>query len=155
MKKTSINCLIGIFLSISSFAWSYDASMAKSYAELFKPVVGATAGKALHLIPPAAFVKNVNEGKEYVIIDVRTPAETKFFSMTLPNSLVIPAGEIFKAENLNRIPTDKAIIVICQLGGRSIAIGTALRHIGFDKVYILKGGFKGLSIFLGPKQANK
>ena len=155
MKQISITIFVGIYLSISSFAWSYDTEMAKSYAKLFTPVVGAKAGKNLHLIPPAAFVKNVKEGKEYVALDVRTPAETRFFGMTLPNSLVIPAGQLFQAENLDRIPTDKPVIIICQLGGRSIATGTALRHIGFDNVYILKGGLKGLSTFLGPKQANK
>ena len=155
MKKISITILAGIYLSMSSLAWSYDTRMAKSYAELFKPVVGAKAGKGLHLIPPAVFVKKVKEGKEYMALDVRTPAETRFFGMTLPDSLIIPAGQLFRAENLARIPTDKPVIIICQLGGRSIATGTALRHIGFDNVYILKGGLKGLSTFLGPKQANK
>lgn len=155
MKRISITMLAGLYLGMSSLAWSYDTQMAKSYAKLFTPVVGAKAGKSLHLIPPAAFVKNVKEGKEYVALDVRTPAETRFFGMTLPNSLVIPADQLFRAENLDRIPTDKPVIIICQLGGRSVATGTALRHIGFDNVYILKGGLKGLSTFLGPKEANK
>ena len=153
MKRISIVALVAICTGMSSAAWSYDMQMAKSYAELFTPVVGAKAGKGLHLMAPAAFVKDVIEGKEFVVIDVRTPAETNVFGMALPNSLSIPVDQLFRAENLARIPTDKPIIIMCQSGIRSVAAGTALRHIGFDNVYILKGGFKALSSFLGPKQA--
>lgn len=61
------------------------------------------------------FIRNlcVKEGKEYMVLDVRTPAETRSFGMTLPNSLVIPVGQLFQAENLARIPTDKPVIIIC------------------------------------------
>jgi len=37
---------------------------------------------------------------------------------------------------------------------RATAAGTALRHIGFENVYILKGGFKALTDYMGPKEAN-
>jgi rhodanese-related sulfurtransferase len=43
---------------------------------------------------------------------------------------------------------------MCLSGTRATAAGTALRHIGFDNVYILKGGFKALTGYLGPKEAN-
>jgi hypothetical protein len=32
--------------------------------------------------------------------------------------------------------------------------GKALRHIGFENVHILKGGFKAMTGYLGPKEAN-
>jgi rhodanese-related sulfurtransferase len=32
-------------------------------------------------------------------------------------------------------------------------VGTALRHIGFDNVYILKGGFQALAAYYGPREA--
>ena len=38
-------------------------------------------------------------------------------------------------------------------GARAAAVGTALRHIGFDNVYILKGGFQALAAYYGPRQA--
>jgi rhodanese-related sulfurtransferase len=33
-------------------------------------------------------------------------------------------------------------------------VATGLRHIGFDKVYVLKGGHIALSKYLDPKTAN-
>ena len=74
-------------------------------------------------------------------------------SYELPDNLTISVDQIFKPENLSKIPTDKPIMVICQSGVRATAVGTALRHIGFDNVYILKGGLKALGSYYGPKQA--
>jgi rhodanese-related sulfurtransferase len=89
-----------------------------------------------------------------VALDVRTPAETDVYSVTLPGALLIPINELFTEANLTRIPTDKTVVVICQTGTRATAAGTALRHIGFENVYVLKGGFKALVAYMGPKEAN-
>ena len=153
MKRFFIISVCSLLMSFTSVAWSYDAELAKSYAKLFSPVVGAGAGKALHFVKPNAFVEDIKSGKDIVAIDIRTPGETALFTMSLPNSLTIPANEIFLQENLERIPTDKPIMVICKSGARATAVGTSLRHIGFDNAYILKGGLQALSQYYGPKQA--
>ena len=146
--------LLAVAVTISGPAWSYDSAMAESYAELFAPVKGAGAGKALHLIPPDAFLNKVKAKEPLVVLDIRTPAETGVYSVTLPGSLVIPVNELFTETNLALIPTDKTVVVLCLSGTRASAAGTALRHIGFENVYILKGGFKALTGYLGPKEAN-
>jgi len=143
-----------IAITITNPAWSYDAAMAQSYASLFAPVKGAQAGKAMHLMKPDAFVKKIVEKQPLVVLDVRTPAETAVYTSTLPGTLVIPLNELFTETNLARIPTDKAVVVLCKSGTRAAAAGTALRHIGFDNVYVLKGGFKALAGYMGPKEAN-
>jgi rhodanese-related sulfurtransferase len=145
---------LAIALAAAGPAWSYDAALAESYAKLFAPVQGAGAGKALHLIKPEAFLNKIKAKEPLVVIDVRTPAETGVYSMTLPGTLVIPIAELFTEANLARIPTDKTVVVLCLSGTRATAAGTALRHIGFDNVYILKGGFKALTGYMGPKEAN-
>jgi rhodanese-related sulfurtransferase len=61
---------------------------------------------------------------------------------------------VFLPENLERIPQDKTVVVICKSGTRATAVGTALRHIGFDNVYVLKGGLMALSKHLDAKTAN-
>lgn len=146
--------LLAIAIVFAGPAWSYDSAMAESYADLFAPVKGAGAGKALHLIPPDVFLNKVKAKEPLVVLDIRTPAETGVYSVTLPGSLVIPVNELFRGANLAQIPTDKTVVVICLSGTRASAAGTALRHIGFDNVYILKGGFKALTGYLGPKEAN-
>lgn len=137
----------------SSLVRAYDEDLAASYQKFFSSVDGKTAGKALHFASPESFIKDIKAGKEIVAIDIRTPAEAELFTLSLPNSLVIPANKIFEKDNLARIPTDKPVMIICKSGARATAIGTALRHIGFDNTSILKGGFQGLSSYYGPKQA--
>ena len=153
MKKLT-TIIVGLLaMCISSVAWTYDTAVAQSYAKLFEPVAGATAGKALHLMSPAAFVKGIQKGTKFVAVDVRTPFEVGVFSVSMADGLAIPANQIFHPENLDRLPTDRPVVIICQSGFRALAVGTGLRHIGFDNVFILKGGFKGLSTFMGPKES--
>jgi rhodanese-related sulfurtransferase len=153
MKQLLVSTVLGLCTCLSSTAWSYNAEMAQSYARLFADVSGAQAGKALHFISPESFIADMKKGKEYVAIDVRTPAETELFTLSLPGRLVIPTSQIFTPEKLGMIPTDKSVVIICKSGARATAVGTSLRHIGFNNVYILKGGFQGLASYYGPKQA--
>lgn len=141
-------------VGLAAPAWSYDGAMAESYAKLFARVEGPAAGKALHLIKADAFVDKVKTKEPLVALDIRTPAEMGVYGATLPGSLAIPINELFTKANLERIPTDKPVVVLCMTGTRATAAGTALRHVGFDNVYILKGGFKALVAYMGPKEAN-
>ncbi|HSO84765.1 rhodanese-like domain-containing protein [Thiocapsa sp.] len=134
--------------------WTYDANLAGSYAKLFAPAQGAQAGKGLHCIKSEALMNKIKRGEPVATIDVRTPAEAKVFSTVLPDNLSIPLNELFLPANLERIPTDRTVVVICKSGIRAAAAGTALRHIGFDQVFIQEGGFKALIDYLDPMTAN-
>ena len=136
-------------------AGAYDQGVAQRYAQMFAMVQGAKAGKELHLIAPEQFVKDVRSGQQYVTVDIRTPCETQFFTGNLPGHLVIPLNELFKPEQLAKLPIDKPIVVMCRSGTRATAAAIALRHVGFKDSYVLKGGFKGLITYLGAKEANQ
>jgi rhodanese-related sulfurtransferase len=136
-------------------AFAYDAQLAASYAKLFAPAKGAKVGKQLHLMQPEAFVDAVKRGETLTTLDVRTPDEARFFGTALPGTLSIPVDQLFLPENLERIPTGNKVVVFCKSGTRGTAVGTALRHIGFDNVYVLKGGLKALSSYLDPKNASE
>jgi len=151
--------ILSITLLAASFimagpVWSYDSVMAESYAVLFSTVTGAGAGKALHMMPPDVFLNKVKAKEPLVVVDVRTPAETGVYSVTLPGSLRIPISELFTETSLAQIPTDRDVVILCMSGTRAALAGTALRHVGFDNVHILKGGFKALAGYMGPKEAN-
>jgi rhodanese-related sulfurtransferase len=154
LKRLLTTLSLAIAMGVAGPAWSYDAAMAQSYATLFAPVQGAGAGKGLHLMPPDAFLNKVKAKEPLVALDVRTPAETAVYGVTLPGALAIPLNELFNEANLARIPTDKTVVVFCLSGARATAAGTALRHIGFENVYVLKGGFKALTAYMDPKEAN-
>ena len=153
-KKFLVLASAAALLLAASAGSAYDTGLVGGYAQLFAPVKGVTAGKGLHVMTVPAFVDLVKSGKELVTVDVRTPAEARVFGMTLPNSLSIPIDQLFQPANLDRIPTDKPVVVICHSGARAIAAGTALRHIGFNNVYVLKGGLKELAGYLSAKTAN-
>lgn len=153
MDKTFLFVAAGLLVAASTPAWSYDAELAHSYAKLFAPVSGAGAGKALHLVGPDAFTDELKRGKKFTIIDLRTPGETGLIGLTLPDTMTIPVDKLFLKENLDRIPTDKPVMLVCKSDVRAIAAATALRHLGFENVYVLSGGLQGLSNYYGPKQA--
>jgi rhodanese-related sulfurtransferase len=154
-KISTIALGIGMALALAAPAFAYDQAMAESYAQLFAPVQGAKAGKQLHLMPPDVFVAKVRSGEPIIGLDVRTPNEAGMFTAAMPGSLAIPLHELFTTENLGRLPSDRPIVVLCKSGTRATAAGTALRHVGFDNVYILKGGFKALSAYLDAKTGNQ
>jgi rhodanese-related sulfurtransferase len=143
-----------LLIGFGTTGWTYDANLAGSYAKLFAPAQGAQAGKGLHCIKPEALMNTIKRGEPVATIDVRTPAEAKVFTTVLPDNLSIPLNELFLPANLERIPTDRTVVVICKSGIRAAAAGTALRHIGFDQVFILEGGFKALIDYLDPMTAN-
>ena len=157
MKRTFLllMALLLAALGIAGPVSAYDEGMAEGYAQMFAPVQGAKAGKELHLIAPEQFVKEVRSGKQFVTVDIRTPGETQFLTGNLPGHLVIPLNELFKPEQLAKLPTDKPIVVMCHSGTRATAAATALRQVGFEDSYVLKGGFKGLITYLGAKEANQ
>lgn len=154
LRRALMLAAVASFLVASGSVWSYDKGLAGSYAQLFEPVVGAKAGKALHLMTAEVLVQKIKAGEPLIILDIRTPAETLVFTAALPGSLMIPINQLFTTDNLARLPTDTLVVVLCKSGVRATAAGTALRHIGFDNVFILKGGFKALIGYLGPKTAN-
>jgi len=154
--KPRIVLAVGLasLLGFGTASAGYDAELAQSYAKLFEPAVGAKTGKALHFMKPEQLVKDLQAGKEIVTLDIRTPNELGVFGMALPGSIEIPLNEVFLPENLDRIPQDKTVVLVCQSGTRTAAIVSALRRVGFENAYVLRGGLIALSKHLNAKTAN-
>jgi rhodanese-related sulfurtransferase len=70
--------------------------------------------------------------KGVVIVDVRTPAETKVG--TLPNAVPIPLEEI--EANLAKLPKDKPLIIHCSTGVRAEMAYNVLKKAGFKPKYV-------------------
>ncbi len=80
----------------------------------------------------------INQGKDILIFDVRTPQEVE--TGMIPGAVNIPHAEIAGA--LPRSYRDKVIVVYCQSGGRSRAAYEALTDKGFKYVFDF-GGIAG------------
>ena len=136
---------------ISSTAWSFNEGLARSYSQYFQPFDGKATSKALHFVKVPDFVNAIKSGKKLFVLDIRTPAETGFVAMGVRDKLVVPMNKVFTPAVLSQIPTDRKVVVVCKAGVRAMAIATALRHTGFNNVYVLKGGIAGLAKYVVPK----
>ena len=145
--------VVALLLSFSPLTSAYDQPLAESYESYFEPFKGKATGKAMQQMPIPKFVLEVRSGSDFYLIDIRTPAESSIVGLTLPGTVAIPMNQLFRAENLARIPTDRKVVVTCKAGHRGMAVTTALRHIGFSNVYNLKGGVMALIKHLNPKTA--
>ena len=148
MKKLM---LILAMMLISSTTWSFDQALAGSYAKYFQPFDGKATSRELHFIKAPDFVNAIKNGEKIFVLDIRTPAETAIVAMGVNDKLAIPMNQVFSPETFAKLPTDRKIVVVCKAGIRAMAIATALRHTGFDNVYVLKGGIAGLAKYVVPK----
>lgn len=71
-----------------------------------------------------------------VLLDVREPEE--YARGHLPGALNIPQAEL--ATRLSEIPRDRSIIVVCQVGQRSLRAAQFLKQMDFGEVMNLQGG---------------
>ena len=80
-----------------------------------------------------------DSGEDFQLIDVREAHEVAISTL---GGLHIPMGEV--PMNVNKIETDKKVVIHCRSGGRSGAIiGFLEQSHGFDNLYNLAGGING------------
>lgn len=91
-------------------------------------------------IKAADLFANLNDGdasNNPMIIDLRAPED--FANGHIPGSVNIGAGKLFTAEELAKLPKDKAIVATCYSGQNSAQVTAALRLLGYDAYSLLYG----------------
>lgn len=151
MKNLFLLAILSAFFAAPAF--SYDQGLAKSYEQYFSSFSGKGTAKALQMIPTEVFVESLKKGDELFVVDVRTPGESGVYGFNLGKSIVIPMNEVFKPENLAKIPATGKVVIVCKAGHRAMAVATGLRHIGFNNVFVLKHGISDVANYLSPKNA--
>lgn len=129
--------------------YAYDAEMAKKFNELFSQFTPEVVAKRPCEIDAKKLLEMIKKNEPFVILDVRTPQEMDIVGINYKNTIRIPMHELFKEENLKKLPKDKKIIVVCHTGTRSIAVALALMATGFNNVFYLKGGIASLAMEAG------
>jgi hydroxyacylglutathione hydrolase len=71
-----------------------------------------------------------------LLVDVREPRE--FTAEHVVGAINLPQAEL--ATRLEELPRDREIVVICQVGGRSLRSAQFLAQAGFERVSSLRGG---------------
>jgi sulfur-carrier protein adenylyltransferase/sulfurtransferase len=77
-------------------------------------------------------------GKDFVLVDVREPAEYEI--VRIPGSVLIPKGDILSGDALASLPQDKQIVLHCKSGVRSAEALAALKAAGFRDAVHVHGG---------------
>lgn len=103
----------------------------------FGPVsTQANAGASFRTVTPLEAKALIETRKDLLLVDVRSPEE--FQGGSLPGATLIPFWDFAKGRF--DLPKDKPILLICAVGGRSLACGQLLASKGYREVYNLKGG---------------
>ncbi len=89
----------------------------------------------------AAEAKELVEGRDVLVLDVRTPRE--YYAGHLKDAKLIPVQQLAQ-----RIPEiegfkDKEILLYCRSGNRSTVAAEILRRSGFQKLYNMRPGMRG------------
>ncbi|MEZ6005852.1 MAG: rhodanese-like domain-containing protein [Planctomycetota bacterium] len=82
-------------------------------------------------------------------LDVRTSGEVA--RGCIPGALWIPMDQI--QARLAELPRDKALVVYCASGGRSVAVCEFLSQQGFPRLFNLESGIGGWAGPIAPHQA--
>ena len=143
MKK--VLAFVGGVLLLVNTAFAYDAELAKKLDATFSQLTPEALQHLPVLIDSKKFFEMLKNKEPFVFLDIRTPEEMSITGITWKNTLRIPMHELFKEENLKKLPKDKKIIVICHSGARAAAATLALRAVGFKNAYFYKGGLPELA----------
>jgi rhodanese-related sulfurtransferase len=144
--------LLALSTTLSTTALAYDAQTAAKLQPMVARMNHETLAKGGCKISSEDLLKALAEKKEKItLLDVRTPAETKVVGLTQANALHIPLDQLFKEENLKRLPKDGKIVVVCHSGNRAAASAALLNAAGFTNAVYLNGGLIGLITSLTPK----
>ncbi|MBI4838770.1 MAG: rhodanese-like domain-containing protein [Nitrospirae bacterium] len=78
---------------------------------------------------------------DFVVVDVRIgeKALSAYKSAHVPGAVYIPYNEMFKPENLQKLPKDKKIIFVCHMGASESLLIVPMRLLGYDAYGMLLG----------------
>ena len=92
--------------------------------------------KIFKSLSPKEAKQLIETKSDLLLVDVRNTSELNQGSIA--GSTLIPLWDIVKGRKT--VPDDKPVLLICAVGGRSLALGEAMYRYGYKEVYNLKGG---------------
>ncbi len=88
-------------------------------------------------LSPAQFKSKIDENK-YTLIDVRTAKE--FNSGHIQGAVNVDCYSSDFQKEIMKYKNEDAVLIYCQVGGRSSSVARKLATNGFKKIYELGGG---------------
>ena len=151
MKKVITSTLLVASLSVSAFA--YDANKALSMDKFYSNFTQKACASSKLFVEADKVMEMLRENKKITLLDIRTRGEHAVISIGLKNSIYIPIKDLFKKENLDKLPTDRIIVIVCHSGTRATLAAIGLKQVGIKNTRVLKGGLISLAEANNPKNA--
>lgn len=148
--KSIFTPLFSSLLLISSVS-AYDTDLAYKFDGFYEKMTFDNLAVSQFFIKPDVFVAEIVKDPSIVLIDIRTAKEQAFIKSGYVNTLEIPLEELFETKNLNRIPTDKHLVILCHSGVRAFPAALNLKMLGFKNVQVLENGIMGMAQISSPK----
>jgi NADPH-dependent 2,4-dienoyl-CoA reductase/sulfur reductase-like enzyme/rhodanese-related sulfurtransferase len=89
-------------------------------------------------ITPKEVKEKIDKGEDFILLDVRTPAEVQKQRLADPRVVNIPLGAL--RSRVAELPKDKEIIAFCAISLRGYEAQTILDGYGFNNVKFMDGG---------------
>ena len=151
IKKIIISAITVSALAVNVSA--YDSVKAEGYNKFFSHVTQKHCADSKLFMDADEAMKMLREKKKFTFLDIRTEGEMAVLGLKTPNTLEIPLAHLFEKKNLDRLPKDELIVLVCHSGTRTTMVVASLKMIGFKKIRIIKGGMVGLAKGDNPKNA--
>lgn len=87
---------------------------------------------------PLEVKTTIEQGRDFILLDVRTQKEHDAVCIDAPNVHLIPLGLLRK--ELENLPMDKEIVTFCKVSLRGYEAFRILKSAGFNKVSFMDGG---------------
>lgn len=146
-----LSMVAGLYLLLSATgAQAYDAALAKKADDVFSKLDRKMLTTSPCKVNPDVVLKWMKDGEKVTLVDIRTPEEMAIMSVSYKNSLKIPFNEIFREENLKKLPRDGKVLLVCHSGFRAGAASAVLKMIGVDNLLAGNGGMMELVKVLTP-----
>lgn len=151
MKKIISSSIFVAALTVNAMA--YDTTKAEGLHKFFSNFTQKACADSKLFIKSEDVMKMLREKKAFTLLDIRTKGEASIVAVSSKNGVHIPLQNLFEKANLDTLPTDKPIVVVCHSGTRATIAAIGLKQLGFKQVHVLKGGFVALADATTPKNA--
>lgn len=89
-------------------------------------------------LKPADVNSKLENDKNFMLLDVRSHMEADHVSLEKPQTLLLPQAKLIA--DIDKLPRDKEIVVLCRRGGRAYQSACILKGTGFKDVKFMEGG---------------
>ncbi|HEX6197565.1 MAG TPA: adenylyltransferase/sulfurtransferase MoeZ [Jiangellaceae bacterium] len=88
--------------------------------------------------------------RDFLLVDVREPNEYEI--NRIPGAVLIPKGEFLTGEALEKLPSDKQVVLHCKSGGRSAEALAVVKGAGYSDAVHVGGGVSAWVRQIDPSQ---